>query len=337
MRARRTLRSGVAIIAAAAAAFALTASAGGSISPRADRIAYMSALDGEADIYSISPTGLASFNMTHDDTIGVREDVEPAWSPSGEFVAFQRNVFQKGIPVGSQLFLVGSDGTKLGALTPLQKGVFDSHPSFSPDGDTIVFSSNRDGNFDLYVMGISGGGFTQLTNTKIGTENLEPAWSPDGRSIVFTRRQAMATPSSSTLLVFNLEKGRLYKLTPPALMGMGDREPVWSPDSKRIAFSSDRFGPSLARSRDLYTINANGTGLTRVTSLSDNEYHPTWSPYGDQLAFISDRKGVTEIYSIQMPIPSTTTVAPTNKIVQITFDGAYKSNPSWHGGIGLSH
>ena len=334
MRARRTLRNGVAIIAAAAAAFALTASAGGSISPRADRIAYMSALDGEADIYSVSPTGLASFNMTHDDTIGVREDLEPAWSPGGEFVAFQRNVFQKGIPVGSQIFLVGSDGTKLGALTPLQKGVVDSHPTWSPDGDGIVFSSDRDGNFDLYMTQSSGLGPIQLTNSKLGTENLEPAWSPDGKWIVFTRQQATVTPSPSSLMLLNVQKGTIYKLTARVMIGRGDREPAWSPDSKRIAFASDRLGPSLARSTDLYVINLDGSGLTRVTSLPSNEYHPTFSPYGDQLAFISDRKGVTEIYSLSLPVPNQDTT--TEKIQQITFDGAYKSNPTWHG-FGLVH
>jgi len=334
MRARRTLRSGVAIIAAAAAAFALTASAGGSISPRADRIAYMSALDGEADIYSVSPTGLASFNMTHDDTIGVREDLEPAWSPGGEFVAFQRNVFQKGIPVGSQIFLVGSDGTKLGAMTPLQKGVVDSHPTWSPDGDGIVFSSDRDGNFDLYMTQSSGLGPIQLTNSKLGTENLEPAWSPDGKWIVFTRQQATVTPSPSSLMLLNVQKGTIYKLTARVMIGRGDREPAWSPDSKRIAFASDRLGPSLARSTDLYVINLDGSGLTRVTSLPSNEYHPTFSPYGDQLAFISDRKGVTEIYSLSLPVPNQDTT--TEKIQQITFDGAYKSNPTWHG-FGLVH
>ena len=324
----------MAIIAAAAAAFALTASAGGSISPRADRIAYMSALDGEADIYSVSPTGLASFNMTHDDTIGVREDLEPAWSPGGEFVAFQRNVFQKGIPVGSQIFLVGSDGTKLGAMTPLQKGVVDSHPTWSPDGDGIVFSSDRDGNFDLYMTQSSGLGPIQLTNSKLGTENLEPAWSPDGKWIVFTRQQATVTPSPSSLMLLNVQKGTIYKLTARVMIGRGDREPAWSPDSKRIAFASDRLGPSLARSTDLYVINLDGSGLTRVTSLPSNEYHPTFSPYGDQLAFISDRKGVTEIYSLSLPVPNQDTT--TEKIQQITFDGAYKSNPTWHG-FGLVH
>jgi TolB protein len=329
MRARRTLRGGAVIIAAALVAFALSATAAGSISPRADRIAYMSTFDGEADIYSISPTGLASFNMTHDDSIGVREDVEPAWSPGGDLVAFQRDVFQKGIPVGSQLFLVSAEGKTLGPLTPLRKGVVDSHPTWSPSGDSVVFTSDRDGNFDLYMTKMSGDAVIQLTNSKLGIENLQPAWSPNGKWIVFTRQQATVTPSPSSLMLLNVQKGTIYKLTPRAMMGLGDRDAAWSPDSKRIAFASDRFGPSLARSTDLYVISIDGSGLTRVTSLPSNDYHPTFSPYGDQVAFIGDRKGVTEIYSLQLPIPNQDTT--TGKIRQITFDGAYKSNPTWHG------
>jgi TolB protein len=329
MSTKTTLRIGAVIIAVAAGAFALTASAGGSISPRADRIAFMSTFDGEADIYSISPTGLASFNITHGDTIGVREDIEPAWSPGGDIVAFQRDVFQKGIPVGSQLVLVNADGTKLGPLTPLMKGVVDSHPTWSPTGDAIVFSSDRDGNFDLYMTKSTGFGLIQLTNSKLGTENLEPAWSSNGKWIVFTRQQVTATPSPSSLMLLNVQKGTIYKLTARATIGRGDRGAAWSPDSKRIAFASDRFGPSVARSTDLCVINVNGSGLTRVTSLPSNEYHPTFSPYGDQLAFIGDRKGVTEIYSLRLPVPNQD--ATTERIQQITFDGAYKSNPTWHG------
>jgi Tol biopolymer transport system component len=336
MKTRRSLRFGAVIIAVVAGLLALTASAGGSISPKADQIAFMSTFDGEADIYSMTLTGLMNKNLTHDETIGMRTDVEPAWSPTGEYVAFQRN-FIKAEEFGAQLFRVATTGKELGPITPLQKGVVDTHPSWSPDGNSIVFSSDRDGNFELYTVKASGFGLTQLTHTKLGIENLEPAWSPDGEMIVFTQRKATATPSPAALVILRLDSGWLYKLTPPAVMGLGDRDAAWSPDSKWIAFSSDRMTSSVMRSRDLYIINVNRTGMRRVTTAASNEYHPTWGPYGNQLAFISDRTKQTEIYTLQLP--ATNTDYLTDKWEQLTYDGAYKSNPTWHGsiGMGLAH
>jgi hypothetical protein len=83
MRTRTTLRLGAVIIAVAAGVFALTGSAGGSIAPIpiSDSIAFMSTVDGEADIYTMNPVSLAHDNLTHDDTVGLRADMEPAWSP----------------------------------------------------------------------------------------------------------------------------------------------------------------------------------------------------------------------------------------------------------------
>ena len=142
---------GAVIIAVVAGAFALTGSAGGNISPVADQIAYMSTLDGEADIYTMAPTGLLNFNLTHDKTtrhargcragLVARRAVRrfPAELPEGRHADAPSSI------------LVAADGTKLGPLTPPMKGVVDMHPTWAPDGQSIVFSSDRDGNFELYL------------------------------------------------------------------------------------------------------------------------------------------------------------------------------------------
>ena len=335
MKKRTALRLGAVIIAVAAAAFALTGSAGGNMIPVADQIAYMSTLDGEADIYTMTPTGSLNFNLTHDKTLGLRTDVEPAWSPDGEFVAFQRNYVKTDVQ-SSEIFLVAADGTKLGPLMPPMKGVVDMHPTWSPNGESIVFVSDRGGNFELYLYTIASDQVIQLTHTKLGVENLEPAWSPDGKWVAFSRQGVAATVTPARLYVLMVATGKTYRLTPPTLMGRGDHDAVWSPDSTRIAFSSDRLGSSVIRSNDLFVINRNGSGLTRLTTLAGNEYHPTFSPYGDQLAFIGDQTGTTEIYTFTLPAPNSAIPPQPSKIQQITSDGAYKSNPTWHGpGIGL--
>jgi Tol biopolymer transport system component len=60
-------------------------------------------------------------------------------------------------------------------------------------------------------------------------------------------------------------------------------EPAWSPDASRIAFVSRRSG-----SFDVYAMNEDGKGTTRLTSTKGVDHHPTWSPKGDRIAFARD-------------------------------------------------
>ena len=95
MSLKHALRLGVVMIAGVATAFALSASAGAKFvnqrsGPKATHIAYMSKVDGEADIHAMTTEGFAVTNLTHDKTVGLRADSEPAWSPDGQWVAFQR-------------------------------------------------------------------------------------------------------------------------------------------------------------------------------------------------------------------------------------------------------
>ena len=72
-----------------------------------------------------------------------------------------------------------------------------------------------------------------------------------------------------------------------------DRDPAWSPDGRRIAFSSERDGNS-----EIYVMNADGSGLTRITNNSDYDGVPAWSPDGRRIAFASRRDGNSEIYAM---------------------------------------
>ena len=67
--------------------------------------------------------------------------------------------------------------------------------------------------------------------------------------------------------------------------------PVWSPDGTKIAFQSNRDG-----NFEIYVMNADGSGQTRLTTNEANDVHPDWSPSGDRLVFLSFRDGGSEIY-----------------------------------------
>lgn len=324
MKLGQTLRLGVAIIAATVGVIAVVGSASAGPTP-GGMIAYTSMFDGQADIYSMEANGSGQFNITHDKTINTKIDVEPSWSPDGNLVAFERQHVSRNSDAvtGSDIFLVKSDGTKLGNLTAsVRPNVRNSHPSWSPDG-MIVFTSNRDGNFDLYTMKANGMGLSRLTKTKAPVQNLEPQWSMDGNTVVFTRTTVSPTLSESGIYLVKVATGTVGRLTSSRAEST-DHSPVFSPDGTRIAFASDRAG-----SNDIYVISSNGRGLVQMTQKLSDDDSPTWSPTGTKIAFLSDRTGASEIFALNLPRPVPGPNPVSQELTQLTFDGAVKSNPSW--------
>jgi len=78
-----------------------------------------------------------------------------------------------------------------------------------------------------------------------------------------------------------------------ALSPARDGSPAWSPDGTRIAFYSERDGNA-----EIYVMNADGSGRTRLTTTSADEGYPSWSPDGRTITFDSDRDGNFEIYAM---------------------------------------
>ena len=71
--------------------------------------------------------------------------------------------------------------------------------------------------------------------------------------------------------------------------------PTWSPDGRRIAFTSNRDG-----NYEIYIMNADGTGQSNVTNHPASDNYPAWSPDGHKLAFISNRGGGYDIYVVDI-------------------------------------
>ena len=74
-----------------------------------------------------------------------------------------------------------------------------------------------------------------------------------------------------------------------------DYWPVWSPDGKRLAFTSNRDG-----NYEIYVMNADGTGLRNLTRHRGQDNYATWSPDGKRLAFISNRDGGHDVYVMEV-------------------------------------
>jgi TolB protein len=143
----------------------------------------------------------------------------------------------------------------------------DIQPRFSPDGEQVVFCSNRGGNWDIWLVSRDGTGLTQLTHDR--SDEVGPCWSPDGQQVAFTAWGRRSHQWEVWLLSIDRPGIRRF-----LCYGMF---PDWSPDGKRIAFQR-------ARQR--------GTRWFSVWALElvDGEArHPTELAYSDSAACISPR------------------------------------------------
>src|SRR5205085_11540638 len=119
-----------------------------------------------------------------------------------------------------------------------------TNPSWSPDGQRIVFSGFNGGWSNLFIVNRDGGDLRQLTNDAYA--ELMPTWSPDGNRIAFTTDRGPETDFSA--LRFGNMRIALYYLDGDSIqilprMDEGkNTNPVWSPDGRTLAFLSTRTG-----------------------------------------------------------------------------------------------
>src|SRR5438874_1658627 len=196
--------------------------------------------------------------------------------------AADRVLFSRLGPTQAVLFVSQADGSGERALLPANS--LDYDPAWSPKGDWIAFTSERNGSADLYRLHPDGTGLERLTDNPAYDD--QAAFSPDEKQLVFVSSRA---GGYANLWLLDLGTGKQRALT----SGQGgDFRPAWSPDGKWIAFSSDRDSdlPS-AKGRwerlhlaGIFLVHPDGSGLKRLTARDENFCgSPKWSADGKSI------------------------------------------------------
>jgi Tol biopolymer transport system component len=223
-------------------------------------------------------TGIGSMNPDGSGQWGVDlvpNDGDPAWSPDGMRIAF--TTFRNG---DADIYVSAPDGSDARNLTFSYS--YDSAPAWSPDGKRIAFITYRNEGAGIYVMNADGSDQHLLVGDTGYPSN--PAWSPDGTKIAYQSYYFDYESSISKvgIWVANADGTGAHDLTD----NYSDNDPAWSPDGKQIVFDSSRDDPD---NTDIYVMNADGSGVKRLTTDVAPDSHPAWSPDGQWLAFQSER------------------------------------------------
>jgi Tol biopolymer transport system component len=180
------------------------------------------------------------------------------------------------------LYLLNLPGGRLRRLTTGPAA--DLSPSWAPDGARLAFRSDRDGNDEVYVMNADGGRQRNLTRNP--ASDYSPAWSPDGTRIAFAT--ARADPTGNDLWLMDADGTHPRPLVQQDGI---DEYPVWSPDGSRLAFGCTlgRVLPSQVGDFEVCVVNADGSGLRRITDTAGISAAGGWSPNGRRIVFASSR------------------------------------------------
>ena len=232
------------------------------------------------DIFTMNPDGSEVKQLT---------DLGPdsgafweSWSPDGKLIVF--NEYRAPDFLG-QLWLMNADGSNQHLL--LAEADFDEErPSFSSDGNSVIFTRCRDHDTcALYQLEVDGSGLHAITQLELGIQDFSAEYSFDGK-LAFTGVARNGIICAIQLM--NPQGANLQRLTPAPLSA---RQPDWSPDGERIAFSTHCSNP---QNEEIWTVNASGQALRRLTRNGDDyfsgphDFHPSWSPQGDAIVFERD-------------------------------------------------
>ena len=177
------------------------------------------------------------------------------------------------------------------------EGTFHIAPALTPDGRQIAYISEKNSFFfDLYLADAETGRVLRRLVKSTLSSNYESlrfinsagSFSPDGRYFAI----AVKHRDRDELVILDVPKDKEVGRIVVPLNGL--TTPAWSPDGKQLVFTGYDGGIS-----DLFIVNADGSGLRRLTNDKYADLQPSWAPDGKTIAFATDRGGKTDFESLK--------------------------------------
>jgi Tol biopolymer transport system component len=230
-----------------------------------------------------------------------RNDSNPAWSPRGAFIAFERSVGDKkeiritlpdGTPIQTVYFMLSDGGKETKFFLPgvSEETSYNAGITWSPDQCRFVYMSNGgEGNYDIYLQDLGVNAPVRLTDHK--EKDGQAHWSPVADRLVLVSGRT----GNGDIYLLDVKTRGLTRLTRG---GKAYLYPQWSPDGKRLVMMH-----GSNENHNILMINDVAKPMEskkKLTTWTYDDLRPVWSPDGKKIAFYSNYTpdGDPKIWSI---------------------------------------